>query len=585
MTFKEALEFINSPSSTELKHNDKIKRWRDVYYGMSLHTTGACPSFANLHKGRSATILPPYYFGSEYQWFFENLLFARHPREHEDTRNWRLSQYKPLTRAPFQQTIDIITGAIFQDSNYQITVEDELDNQYIWDNNFIDYDLIGWFANVGIQNIIEDPNGLILRMPLLPWYEQPAFGKVDVGIWFVNSKDILAYGRDYLIFRRDEHIYFIDTKTIWRYSKDNDGKWDAIGKDADGYYSHMLGRLPVDVAGGVWNSQGFYDSFLMKAKAAADDYISSYSAEQMVDKEASHPFIIIANDECTSCQGVGKVSEVCDDCDSGYDLVDCRSCKGKGTVSMSPSDRIYAPAKDMQNDLVKIVNPDVAINQYHHDKNDDIFDKILHALNLYKTDKAESGEAKAIDQERLYQFISKISNHLFDKLIYNTVSDIIAYRNLGVVNGVLSPINNPFSVQKPTQFQMKTAEQLLGEFKQGKDSGLPAFVRNKMVFDFVDKQYSGDPLMKRKTSLILEMDDLAGYSEDEILTLSTIGTVSKDDIVLSRKLPSYIDTLIRLKGEQWLLDATYEAIEEEVNKLRASDIQTPLFNPNEELLS
>lgn len=584
MDINTALEYLNGNRKLDEDENRLMGRWKDVYYGISLHTTGACPAFRSLDpRGGNGYIYPPGYFGEEYQTRFEKFLFSKHPRENEHTRWWRFSQYKPMTRAPFLQIIEIVSGAIFQDSNYGIEIQDEEDSKYIWSNSFNDYDLVGWFANIGIPNIMEDPNGLIVRIPTKPYFDQKE-ERIEVKPIFVNSKDIIFFDpEEILIFKHKNHAFYIDRLTIFRFECDK-GKYYLAPEDANGYYAHMFGRLPVDVAGGVWNTQGFYDSYLVKAKAAADEYVSSYSGEQMVNKEASHPFIIMANEECSECQGVGMVQEECDDCpDEEYKLVRCKVCHGKKTVSVSPGDRLSAPKEDMQHDLVKIVNPDVGINKHHHDTNVYIYQTILHALHLYKTDKAESGEAKAIDQERLYQFISKISNHLFDKLLYNTISDIIAYRNVGVINGVMMPINTPFTVQKPTQFQIKTAADLLDEYKTGTESNMPAFVRAKMVYDFVDKQYSGDPVMKKKASLIMELDDLAIRSEEEKMSMATFNEASKEDLIFSRKLPSILDTIIRENGEQWFLEADFDKVNEQVKILFAKIKPMTNFNPQDEI--
>jgi hypothetical protein len=559
MDLSTALLFLNG--ETKYEHQEKkIKQWQNVYYGMSLHTTGACPKFRSLNG--NGEICPPNYFGDEYQWRFVNLLMSRHPREHQVTQNWRFSQYRPMTQAPFQQIIEITIGAIFQDSNYGIDIENEEDNKYIWSNSFEGYDMIGWFANVGIPNIMEDPNGFIIRMPIRPYYET-GNNKVEIGLYFINTKDILFYNGNVIIFKKDGYAYYIDDRIIFRYSK-VEGRWGIAAEDANGYYAHMFGRLPIDVAGGVWNTQGFYDSYLNKAKPTADDYISSYSAEQMVDKEAAHPFIIQANEECTECSGIGQISEQCDECEGGWDRITCPTCKGKKTISVSPGDRLTADKKDMEYDLVKIVNPDVAINTYHHDKNKDIYDNILHALNLYKTDKAESGEAKAIDQERLYQFFSKISNHLFDKVIYNTISEITAYRNVGVINGIMRPVNTPFTVIKPTQFQIETAADLLAEFKTGTESKMPGYMRGKALTDYVEKRYSGDNIMKRKNEIIQGVDDLALKTDEEISTGLTFNLFSKEDVMLNRKLPMILDSMLRDKGEKWFLDQPFDVIKKEI---------------------
>lgn len=572
MDLATAFAVLNGEQKISSHHQCIIDRWRHVYYNMSLHTTGACPKFIpldvkNLSLDRG-WYCPPGYYGEEYQCIFEKRLFSRHPRESEYSRQWRFSQYKPLTKAPFRQIIQVITGAIFQDSNYDIQIESDRDREFIWSNSFMGYDLVRWYANVGIPSIMEDPNGLIIRMPLKPYYEI-SNGDVEVNLHFINTKDIIFYDGRVLIFKKDEFAFYVDDLVFFRFTRERESKYIVTTEDAGGYYAHMFGRLPVDVAGGIWNTQGFYDSYLDKAQAPADDFVSSYSAEQMVDKEASHPFIIMANEECGECQGVGKIQEPCDDCPDGqeFELVNCSACKGKGTMSVSPGDRLTADKKDMELDLVKIVNPDTGINTYHHDKNKDVYDRILHALHLYKVDKAESGEAKAIDQERLYTFVSDISSHIFDKLIYNSISEIIAYRNIGVINGQTRPINTPFIIQKPTQFQIETAADLLADLKVGAESKVPVYVRSQMLTEYVSKKWSGNDIVKRKNEISLQLDDIATLTPDEKLTMSTIGGITKEELLFSRKLPLIMDQIIREKGKEWFISSNFDVLKAEIERI------------------
>ena len=169
--------------------------------------------------------------------------------------------------------------------------------------------------------------------------------------------------------------------------------------------------------------------------------------------------------------------------------------------------------------------------------------------------------AKAIDQERLYKFISNISNHVFDKLITDTLRDIIAYRNAGAVAGTVHPVEYPFRVLKPTQFRIKTSADLLNEYATGKQAGMPVFIRRRMALDFVDKQYSGDALMKKKAQLITQLDSLSILSIDEITAMRNSGVVSDAELQYSRKLPAAIDALIRDKGEYWFLNTPNDMVE------------------------
>src|SRR5690606_20802631 len=123
-----------------------LNRATDVYYGMTLHTTGAAPAFFDYSTAPRARVEPPNYFGTEYQRLFDILPLNRHPREDESTRNWRYSQYRAFTKDPFIRIIEMVGGAIFQDSNYTLELPARADNAFVWGNNFAGYDIIGFFA-------------------------------------------------------------------------------------------------------------------------------------------------------------------------------------------------------------------------------------------------------------------------------------------------------------------------------------------------------------------------------------------------------------------------------------------------------
>ena len=560
MQLKEVLAILNKTAKLPQQMTTSLQRWRNVYYGISLHITGACPRFRDLSTGRM--VHPANYHGEEYQFLFDNYLMSRHPRESEATRNWRFSQYRPLTKAPFGQIAGVVTGAIFQDANYTLDVSDPKDRAYVWANRFSGYNIIGYMANVGFKNIIEDPNGVFLRMPSKPFYEQTS-DKVDVDIWFVNTKDMLWRTDDDLIFLHDGFAYWVDKETIWRFSyNENERKFYIAKPDAEGYYAHMLGRLPISVAGGEWNTHGYYDSYFSKAKAAADDFVSAYSAAQMVDKEASHPYIVEASTDCPDCDGRGQIQQDCDNCPNGIELADCHSCAGSGQISRNPGQRIIVPHDQMKNGApIQVINPDVSINTHHRDVCRQIMDLITEALHLQRTDAAQSGVAKAIDQERLYKLISAISNDIFDKIIADSLIDILAYRN----NNTLG--EQSFRIIKPTQFQIKTSADLLAEYNEGTQANMPTFIRQRMALDYVDKQYSGDLVMKRKAELITRLDELSLLSTTEILDLQAANVITEGAIIYSRKLPIALDTLIREHGEQWFVTAKEKDIEAAINNI------------------
>ncbi len=548
MQLTQVLALLNKKAKLKPELTEMLQRWRDVYYGISLHTTGACPRFRDAATGRLVT--PSGYFGAAYQYLFDNYLMSRHPRESEATRHWRMSQYRPLTKAPFGQITEIVTGAIFQDANYTIEMQSPEDNAFIWGNNFSGYDVAGYFANIGYRNMVEDPNGVFLRMPC----PEQNSDKLEVDIWFINTKDIFLLTEDDVVFGHAGYTWWVDKQNIWRISYNAQQRQYYIApEDKEGYYAHMLGRLPLSIAGGEWNTQGYYDSYYSKAKAAADDFVSSYSAAQLVDKEASHPFIVEAATDCAECLGRGEVQRTCDECPGGVELVHCSTCGGSGQISRNPGQHIIIPQEQIKDGSpIQIINPDITINAHHRDVCKQIMELITEALHLQKVDAAQSGTAKAIDQERLYKFISNISNHIFDKLIYDTLKDIVAYRNVAVKDGMLYPAQYDFTLVKPSQFRIKTSADLLQEYSDASNAGLPLFIRQRMALDYVDKQYSGDALMKKKAQLLTMLDVTSFVHSNEL---------PADDVLHAHHLLLRIDNMIAEKGAKWFVEADISALQ------------------------
>lgn len=579
MTPNEVLDILNKKVKPPKKMKERLQRWCEVYYGISLHTLGACPQYKDLTTG--CIIQPPNYYGDQYQLLFDRRLINRHPREDKELRNWRFSQYRPITKAPFNQATDILSGAIFQDSNYVIEIPNTDDKEYIFSNTFSRQDLIGYFANVGIKHITEDPNGFFFVVPSKPYYEQTG-QKVEVDVWFITTPQICWYDERNIIFKKDDGTaWHVDDLNIWRFYEDEKKQYVLRPEDANGYYAHLFNRLPITQSGGEWNTKGYYESYFDKSKAIADDFVATYSAAQLVDKEASHPFIIAAQEDCADCKGTGKIMETCTSCQGqcvyndtacatcdtqGQFLITCNTCNGAGRQSRTPGQWMLVPQERMSDggDMLKIVNPDTGINKHHRETVKHLYEMLLNSLHLYRREEAESGVSKDIDLQRQYMFISKVSNHIFDHVINDTIRDIIAYRNVSANAGIISPASYPYKITKPTQFKVKTSGELLTELSEGTKANTPITVRRKLAEDYADKAFSGDMLMKKKIQVINKLDKLQGYSTDEMLNLRAINAVSIEDIQKHMQLPIKIEEIIEYKGEDWFLAATFEQIENEM---------------------
>lgn len=576
LTLQQVLDIVNGDKRHIPKeYQNRLKRWRDVYYGMSVHTTGAAPRFYPvLPDGIAHTWFEPAnYFGEAYQTLFDNILLSRHPREPKEIRNYRYSQYRPIQQSAFIEAIDVITGAIFQDSNYTIEIANKADSEYIFGNNFENKDLVGYLVS-HFQNIIEDPNALFVVLPKQPGHNMTTTDVQPHPI-FVPSRFIhYPFDGEDIVFESDGIMWHVNSIGIWRYVKGDSDQYTMHEDDfaAGGYYyAHMFGKCPVVFAGGKKNTQGFLESWFVKAKPIADDLVAGKSAEQLVDKEASHPFIVSAMEDCPSCDsrsgyvqgdcGCGK-DPSCESCaGSGMRRYRCDTCGGSGRISRNPGQWIIAPAEKMDKPLIAIVNPDVDINKLHYDKNAAMFKLLKEALYLYRSDKAESGEAKAIDQETKYQFYTRVSNDLFDRWLTDVISYIIGYRHVKMNAGVLQPDLSGVKIVKPTQFQIKTSQDLLDEYKTATEAKVGTFLLNKLLEDFTDKQFGGDAIMKRKSLLITQLDALATTPIADKQLMVSSGAITIDEWRYSTQLPKILDTIIRNNGVESFLNMSYDEVE------------------------
>lgn len=539
------------------------------YYGMSLHIDGILPAFINADGMR---IVPDVRVTPEYQYIFDNYLFSKHPREKAEQRWWRYSQYRPLQKDAFLRVISVINAAIFQDTGYSVVVESKEDEDYVWATN--ETQSVNFFSQFinNTKNIHTDSFGFLTVIPSKGWIEKPESEKCIPYIKFIFSKSIIYLSDEEIVFDDNGIVWLINTVGYYRFKKNEKGEYYMI--DTDGYYAHLLGYVPIVKAGG-FVTQHTTESWLSGAKAYADEYVSCRSSEQLVNKEGSHPFIIAAASDCPECHGVGHIT-YCSECDNLVDkcscnaptgtfikpkLLACTSCGGGGKQSRNPGDWLLVPKEDMGEELIKIINPDVSVNEHLKNTSESIYNSFLSALHLDGSDKTQSGVAKTKDLETRYQFIMAISNDWFDRLIPSLLNYALALRNARAVNGVVKPFVPEYTIIKPTQFNVKTASDLLIEYQISVQSGMPQYIRNRQLEDYIDKHFGGDKVMAKTVRVINELDILASDTATELA--DSVGTF---EWYYHKQLPSVIKKVVREMGEITFIEADIDTISEWVNK-------------------
>lgn len=581
---KKVLEILNSQATYRLPAF--LTLWRNIYFRTSIHTTGTCPSFYPLryeaqkglyYLGTTLTY-PTAWINGWYDQIFDDFLLNRHPKESNIIREWRKSVYRPYQQAALQQCIDKVKAIISSENKYTLKVENKDDNDYIWGANFDGRSLVDYVFH-HFKTICEDPNSIFLVLPKNP-YNQTNTAKVEPYIKHVPTYCIIYWTPTELIFREDPYAWYVNDEVYLRFKKvdgTNDDNPQYELENGDGYYAHMLGYSPTYFAGGVWNTHGYYDSYLKPAQAFCDDFVAAHSALQLVNKEAAHPYIIAASRDCPECEGTGKY-QYCATCKintgdggcncedtSNYQLHNCGTCNGSGQQSFNPSEWLVVPPDQMGNDLIKIVNPDVSVNKYLSEHAASLYDGIRRALHQQHIDEAQSGKAKEIDREGEYLFYQNISNGVWH-LIEMLLKRILEIRNTSKSNGEIRPdiANTKYLLIKPTQFDIKTEQDLLSEYETATKSQIPAYIRSKQASVYVDKLYGGDDVMVRKSELISELDPYSVVTIADKTALITSGVADARTMQFSSVLPSLIDALVRRKGEEWFLTSDVDTIAEQI---------------------
>ena len=561
-----------------------LSKWQNIYYNTSVHTTGVCPSYYPLRYenvtrivtlGTSA-VQPIYWIYPQYDIVFERL-FGMHPREPEILRELRKSLYKPYQQAPLTQAMDKCKAIISAENKYTLIVDDQDDNAYIWGNNFdgknlVDFIFWHWKA------ICEDPNSLFLVTTDRPAKEMKS-GKVTCKIMHIPTRRMYYPSADEIIFyETDDLIWYINGASYLRFERDGSGNW-AHMDGRSGYYAHMLGRLPCHCAGGVWNTHGFYDSYLQPAIPFCDELVGARSDLQMINKESAHPIIIEASVQCPDCAGLGTY-QFCRSCNcrtekgctchnpANYNLTTCDSCHGSKQQSHNPGQRMLVPPEMMGNDLAKFINPDIAINQYHVDYSEGIYEGIRAALHQQTIKEAQSGTAKEIDRDGERLWYQTCSNGMWS-LIENILIDILSLRNISKSDGQIKPNIPKYTLIPPTEFDLKSEFDLLEEYKEATDSKMPDYIRQYSAMAYVDKSCGGDEVMVKKSNFINYIDPYSvTTATDKDLTI-TSGVASVDQIRYSNELPVLLNKLIYKKGKQWFINADFDDIETEIKAMFA----------------
>jgi len=514
-------------------HPKKSEHWNKVRETMFVHTRGKNP---------------------------EHILTQRRPNEDPDVQKYRLSIYEPITKGSMNRAIDKLFR-IFQNANFSIQVSDEL-NTYLSEHKFDGQFFYSYIQKFVVRRMIEDPNGFLVWIPVGPGLTDPTV-KVDVEpllimsdqIKYLDHTTITWIAEDERSMIREngknvEHgrVYYTLTDTgFFRHSQFGnsiDKKFDTVI-----IYQHDMGVCPAIVLGGDLTDDHFFDSYFSAFVPFANEAIRQYSDWTAVMTTSAFPY---REETAETCDAKGCRDGVVYNADKDeHDT--CSKCKGTGRViSRSPfgvflrekGNAALGTDSGSNEPMVRFISPAVDIIKYSGEAWETLLKKAEESLHLNTIDEAQSGTAKTIDREDSFSQLTKISNNLFDEIIFKSLVFIEKYRN---VTNPMDPV-----IVKPISFSMKTENDLIDELNKLTDKNAPIAFLVESTKDLARKRFSGNKSVSRMVEILVSFDPIYHLNTKDKQMLLASGTIRKEDLLKSLFAYKTLTAMVADNGTEFL---------------------------------
>lgn len=496
----------------------------------------------------------------------EKLLNMVRPREDPEVKAYRLEAYQPTTKSTAEKALAIVSK-IFNPTLYSIKWENQ--NQsgkeleaYAFDEYPLYNSVIHLLQQTALKKVLSDPNGVMAVKP--GYIPETDAERIKPIVKIFGSKSVWYYDEEmFLIFIKkekqlkgpDKYYFEYYDKFFYReFVVERVGR-NKVNVYLEREYFHNSAEIPCwhlrgvpeskddgniyyrsyfDAALPFWNLAISHESDLFGAYINHLHPIRTELAEDCDYKDGMHKckggFINYGDGEapkkCPSCAGTGRKSVR-----SPYGVYQINRAKiGEETVSVPIVDYVTVPTEP-----TKMLEERV----------DKLLEKSLYALNmdvLNKIGENQSGVAKVIDRDELYDYLYRISTTMFDIHLTNI---LFFFNNImfGVsdANPSRDLKKNLPDIQKPTQFDIASAMDLMEEMKLSKDSGAnPQFLREKQK-QINNKEFSASPDIKNRLDLMLELDPCPELSVEEISLLVDKGQVTKKNAIIHHNIETFVD--------------------------------------------
>lgn len=538
--------------------------------------------------------------------FPTKLINERRPNEPDEVLEYRKTIFVPKTKPYFgkiENTLQKIRRSSdwsikYPDASFDKVVEGEKMDDYAEHNYPVFQSLTNWAFSLLLRNYLIDANALMLVAPIeLPIQENEYMEPVAT---IFNSCDVLDFVEgDYAVMinkagcfygdnKPGKSFYVVTTVAVHRYDQIN-GRGEYGEKF---YFEHGLPELPVFKLGGividVYGPHSLYESRISGILPEFNEALREYSDLQAAKVLHLYPERWeYTQNECVKCKGTGQRMEVVN---NEQCQVTCSTCGGNGYIASGPySKMLIRPASADQLQLptppAGFVEKDVEIIKVQEQSVKDHIASGLAAINfefLADTPMNQSGVAKEVDKDELNSMVHSIAEDLV-RIIDKTYYLIALYRYSAQYSAKEIYDMLPL-VSVPEKYDILSTKYYDEQMTSAIKNKLNPAILNAMEVSYATKAFNNDLEIANYVQMILQLDPLAGISEDDKMSRLSNEGITKLDYVVSSNINKFVANAVETVNQFEELEVTrqkeiiYAMAEAQIDSQVAAIIPIPDAN-------
>jgi hypothetical protein len=500
--------------------------------------------------------------------YFMQLIDTRRPSESEHIKEYRRKIYLPKTKQPCFKVLNSLKK-IVKSPDWSINyTKSETPAKIREGEQLEDYcetklpffgSVENWYYSYALKELLTDPNGLIVVLPVKYEVEKTDFRKPYP--YFVASEHVYDYvEEEYVIFRTNKSYEYASTNGQVKYKEfvvcivTQNEVWEIRKTNEKGDYVIELmltltfGKLPAFRIGGIFkeiiDNSSVFESFVSAVLPGLDA-----AARETSDLDAEvvqHIFTTMwyyATQGCAPCSGTGSVLK------AGKQVV-CTTCQGNGVMPKSPyKDLIVKPGTlDEQTPKPPFAGHIEKNTEIVKIQDERIFNHIFEALSainmefLAQTPLNQSGKAKEVDKDELNSFVYGVCYHSIGIIckVYYFINEI-RVMDLGFTEEQKKEMLPKIAI--PERFEILSESYLQEQITNSKDKINPIIIGAREI-EFIDKIFENNPVVKEKIKTIIQLNPLPSMSPEQKDEAVLSGTILKEDAIISNYIQFFVEKAV-----------------------------------------